>query len=556
MKILLTTINSKYIHQNLAVGLLYELNKEYPGLSCREFELKTPDSEIVAHCSSYNVVAFSCYIWNISRTLTVASLIKQTNPHCKILLGGPEVSYQWDDIIASPNIDFIITGEGEIPFTAFLENYPNLNSIPALIYKNENRVLENPMPETFDLKRMQNINPYLSVPAKELKHKICYIEASRGCPNRCGFCLAGLENKVRLLPLETIQNNLLYLMQHGKTIKFLDRTFNAHPDFAIDIFRFILEHYQPGNIFQFEIKADIIQDKLITFIRQHVPKGIFRFEIGIQTLNSQSNLEVKRKQNFENIKSFIAQVADIVEVHLDLIVGLPHDYWNDIRFSFEEVFKILAPELQLGFLKFLKGTPIRNDYSKHGYRFDPLPPYQIIESNYLSINELDEISLTEHTLNIFWNNKRALHTLRYVAKHYSVFDFLLGTGKFWKNKNNLQNTGIQDIFTILNEYSRHHFPDDIVLHELIALDFFLQHKVKPGLLLIPETDKKQRQQLMAQLKLNHHKFRYIICPVHFSVQELLKHQHAEAADDLLIIEYNGTELPRIILVDKFIGNRK
>ena len=547
MKVLLTTINSKYIHQNLAIGLLFALNKHHEELSLHEFDQKSGNDEITGFCSSYQLVAFSCYIWNIRQTLKVAKKIKQVNPACKILLGGPEVSYDWEEIIASRDIDFIICGEGEIPFLSFLNSYPIIDQVPGLIWKKEGEVIENYVPELFNLQQLQHTNPYQYLSPGDLKHKICYIEASRGCPNCCDFCLAGQQNKVRYLPMENIESNLLYLMEKGRVIKFLDRTFNANSAFAISIFQFILAHYKPGNIFQFEIKADILQEDIISFIRFHVPRGIFRFEIGIQTLNATSNSEVKRKQNFENIKTFIGKISDKIEIHLDLIVGLPHDYLADIKHSFEEVFKLFAPELQLGFLKFLKGTPIRENYQKHDYQFDPLPPYQIIESRYLTKVEIEEIALLEHSLDIYWNKKRALHTLRYVAVTYSIFDFLLGFGRYRKEKNGFQSNGLTELYTTLHEYSTLQYPDNYLLHELIALDYYLQHKVKPGIRFLPEISKGEKVEIFDKLKLNHHKYRYILHVVHFSLPKLVNSGIVDPSTNLLIIEYSGVDNPRIIV---------
>ena len=546
MKVLLTTINSKYIHQNLAIGILYELNKDYDGLCVTEFTSKTPFAEIAGCCSSFEVVAFSCYIWNIEQTLEASRQIKQLNPECKILLGGPEVSYEWDDIIARSEVDFIIVDEGEIPFAAFLKHYPNFAQVPGLIWKQDREIICNNEPEEFDLNHLKNINPYLNIPAEELKYKVCYVEATRGCPNRCGYCLAGLQNKLRYLPEEYIQSCLLHLMENGRVVKFLDRTFNANQSYAISIFKFIIEHHKPGNVFQFEIKADIYQAELIEFIKTNVPKGIFRFEIGIQTLNAKSNSEVKRSQNFENIKAYMHQVSDLVEVHLDLIVGLPYDYYNDIKYSFEEVFKLFAPELQLGFLKFLKGTPIRRDYRQHGYHFQQHPPYQVLESNYLSAQELKEIEHVEHALDIYWNKKRALHTLRYAALNHSIFDFLKGLGTYWSEHVNKRNIGLIGVYTTIYDYAVQHYPADNILVELIALDYYLQHKIKPATRFIPKVEKEQRLDAFNRLKLNHHKYRYAIHKVQFDVQHLLSDGVIVPKSDLLVVQFSGVEMPTIV----------
>lgn len=546
MNVLLTTINSKYIHQNLAIRLLYALNKEYEGLRLHEFTLKNIADEIAEQCMGYDMVAFSCYIWNISRTLEAARRIKQLNPACRILLGGPEVSYGWEELMDKPEVDYIILDEGEVPFAALLRSYPEVGSVPGLVWRRDGAAVKNSAPVLTDLQMLRGVNPYADMADDEILHKISYIESSRGCPNTCGFCLAGLHNKLRYLPEEAIEANLRYLMERGRVIKFLDRTFNTHPDFAIRIFRFIIDHHRPGNVFQFEIKADILQPELIAFIQQEVPKGLFRFEIGIQTLNAESNTEVKRRQNFENIKTFIASISSKVEVHLDLIVGLPHDYMADIRYSFEEVFLLFAPELQLGFLKFLKGTPIREQHAEHGYCFDPQPPYQIISSSYLSADELAAAAHAEHALDMYWNKKRALNTLRYVAQRYSSFDFLHGLGRYWHDKNGRRNCGITEVYIALREYSLVHFPHDVRLQELIALDYYLQHKIKPAAWLLPELGKEQRAETVAEYRLNHHRYRYVMHAVHFSVRKFVHSGLLEDADDLLIVQYSGDALPQII----------
>jgi len=547
MKVLLTTLNSKYIHQNLAIGLLYHLNRDYRGLNIKEFATKMPVEEVADYCSSFDLIAFSCYIWNIEKTLEVAKQIKHNNPSCKILLGGPEVSYEYYDVIELPYVDFIIVDEGEISFSVFLKKYPELNSIPGLVWKKDGEIISNELPEPFDLNSLKGINPYLHIPKDELKNKVCYVEASRGCPNRCSFCLAGLQNRLRYMPMDYIHGSLRYLMENGRTIKFLDRTFNANQKFAISIFQFILDNRRPSNVFQFEIKADIAQNELIEFVCNKVPKGVFRFEIGIQTLNDRANDAVHRRQNFENIKSFVRRVSERVEVHLDLIVGLPYDYYDDIKYTFEEVFKLFAPELQLGFLKFLKGTPIRKDYKQHGYRFQQHPPYQVLESKYLSANEIKQIEHVEHALDLFWNKKRAINTLRYVARKYSIFQFLKGLGEIWLKTYSHKNVGLVSLYNTLFHFSKSNYPDDVILIELITLDYYLSHKIKPASRFIPEIEKQQRITLYDKLGLNHHKYRYAFHPVHFDVKHLLQNNDVRFKTDILVVEFNGIDYPKVVV---------
>ena len=546
MRVLLTTLNAKYIHVNLAIRLLYELNRDKAGLAWKEFTIKEGKEEIAEFCKTFDVVAFSCYIWNIVPTLEVIKLLKIINPEIKILLGGPEVSYDWQDVIALQEVDYIIPGEGEIPFKEFMESFPDVKDVKNLIYKESGNVIHVPKSATFNLQNLKTILPYKNDEPESLKNRVLYIETSRGCPYKCEFCLASLDNNVRYLPMENIKANLLYLMQHGKVIKFLDRTFNVKKDFTLEIFNFILDNYNPGNVFQFEITADILHPDIIKFISEKVPVGLFRFEIGIQTINQKANLEVSRKQNFDKTKDIIRRLSGKIEMHLDLIVGLPLDYWDDIKFSFEEVFKLFAPELQLGFLKFLKGTPVREKYEQYGFVFDKTAPYQIIRSNYLSEEELAKIVKLEHALEIYWNKNRAIHTLKYITGKYGVFDFLTGLGDYFGTQREYHKYTLNDIYEILNSFVDTHYKGDEILKQLIAIDYYLQHKVKPKIQFLEEISRDEKVSIIENRNLNHHKFRYIILPVGFDFKIFSETGIIECKNNNLIIQYNGTEYPEIL----------
>jgi radical SAM superfamily enzyme YgiQ (UPF0313 family) len=529
------------------VRLLYQLNKDKHNIAYKEFSIKEDFDAIADYCSRFEILAFSCYIWNITQTIAVVKKIKAINPTIKILLGGPEVSYEWDKIIAINEIDFIITGEGEIPFAHFLDSYPNIDLIPNLVSKSNGEVKYIEQSVTFDVKNYEHIMPYQNDDVDSLKNKVCYIETSRGCPYKCEFCLASLDNKVRYLPDAAIKANLLHLMQHGKVIKFLDRTFNVKKDFTIDIFKFILENHRPGNVFQFEITADIVHPQIIQFINDHVPPCLFRFEIGIQTVNQKANLEVSRKQNFEKTKKVIEQLHHKIEMHLDLIVGLPHDYFEDIKYSFEEVFKIFPSELQLGFLKFLKGTPVRLKYETHGYKFDPEPPYQIIESNYLSKQELHQISLLEEALEIYWNKKRAISALKYVTANYSIFDFMLGLAQHFYAQSDFHKHSLATVYKLLNEFVTLNYNHDEKLKQLIAIDYYLAHKVKPQLLFLKEISNENKQELIQQHQLNLHKFRYLFFEIDFNYNLFKEQQILIEGKNNIILKYTGTDHAQVLV---------
>lgn len=536
MKILLSTLNSKYIHSNLAIRILYQLNKHHTNLSWHEFTIKQKIDEIIDKCLQYDVVTFSCYIWNITQTLAVTKELKKRNPNIKILLGGPEVSYDYDEIITRPDIDFIIVGEGEIPFASFVEHYSNPALVPNLVWKNNNEIIFNKQNVSFDVKDLAGINPYIDDSTEELKTKVLYLETSRGCPYKCEFCLASLDNKVRYLPMDTIKENLLFMMNHGRVIKFLDRTFNVKKDFTLDIFQFILDNHKPGNVFQFEITADILHPDIIKYVNEKVPKGLFRFEIGIQTLNQKANLEVSRKQNFEKTKGVIKAVEEKIELHLDLIVGLPLDYYEDIKYSFEEVFKLFPPELQLGFLKFLKGTPVREKHEQYNYVFDPNPPYQIIESKFLSKEELHKITLLEHALEIYWNKKRAINVLKYITETNSIFDFLVGLGEHFSKTKDLHKHSLEDVFEVFYSFLDIYFTENKIHKELLTFDYYTQSKIKPKAILNQPVSFEESSQLVQLHKLNHHTHRFVFQKFSVNpINPLIKEEKT------YVFKFNGVE---------------
>ncbi len=546
MSILLATLNSKYIHSNLAIRLLYQLNKSTAGLSWKEFTIKEPKDEIADYCKGFEVVAFSVYIWNITQTLEVCRKIKALNPDVKIMLGGPEVSYEYEPVIMLDEVDYIVVGEGEIPFARFLEKYQQDEIIPGVVSKKDGKIFYLPCLEDFDLKALEEINPYIDDAPEDLYNKVLYVETSRGCPYKCEFCLASLDNKVRYLSMTRIKDNLLHVMRYGRVIKFLDRTFNVKKDFTIEVFQFILDHHKEGNIFQFEITADILHADIIRYVNEVVPKGLFRFEIGIQTVNRQANLEVSRKQNFYKTKGVIEQVREKIEMHLDLIVGLPLDYWEDVKYSIEEVFKIFPPELQLGFLKFLKGTPVREKYEKHNYKFDPEPPYQIIESDYLSKDELYRITQLEFALEAYWNKKRLINTLKYVTIHYSIFDFLLGLGKYFGQKSDYHRHTLEELYQVAFQYIHIHYTEDKILKQLFAIDYYLQHKIKPKTLFMEEVERQEKNHLIEKLKLNHHKYRFGVFDIDFDFLAFQKEHAIHKSIRPLVIQYTGTDRATII----------
>lgn len=544
MQVLLTTLNAKYIHTNLAIRILYQLNKHRPDLLWKEFTIKENPETVAAYCAQFEVVAFSCYIWNITQTLVVCERIKALNPHIKILLGGPEVSYEYEAIIVRPDVDYIIAGEGEEAFASFLDQFPHVAGIPGLIYIENEHLHGTAVNQTVDLRLLESINPYADDKLDELAHKVLYVETSRGCPYKCEFCLASLDNKVRHLSNERIEANLLFLMQHGRTVKFLDRTFNIKRDFSLRVFNFIKTHHKPGQVFQFEITADILHPDLIQWVQTELPKGLFRFEIGIQTVNREANLSVSRKQQFEKTTAVIQAVRDFVELHLDLIVGLPLDSRPDVIHSINSVLALEPPELQLGFLKFLKGTPLRDKFNQHGYVFDNQAPYTIIESNYLSKGELADFTLAEAALEIYWNAGRLKNTLRYLAKGYDYYTPLEILGKALGERRQLHGTPLRTLYETARDTLRQAYPNDAVLDALMAYDYFMQFAIRPQGFILEEVAKKEKFEHLHQAGLNTHKNRYWVFDIPLNINAFINRNEVVLELTRVAFEYDGKEKPR------------
>jgi anaerobic magnesium-protoporphyrin IX monomethyl ester cyclase len=241
-----------------------------------------------------------------------------------------------------------------------------------------------------------------------------------------------------------------------------------------------------------------------------------------------------------------------VEMHLDLIVGLALDYFEDIKYSFEEVFKLYPLELQLGFLKFLKGTPVRDKANKHGFVYDPNPPYQIIESNYLSRAELHQIELVEHSLEVYWNKRRAFHTLTYVTKHYSIFDFFAGLGVYFSERKDLHQYTLKDIYELLFGFAETNYPTDSVLKQLITVDYYAYYKVKPQSLFCEELPRDEKFVLLNSLKLNHNKFRFVALPLTFDFDIFEKENRIEDSDCIVIFKYDGVEKATLQVVNALV----
>ncbi|WP_342578221.1 B12-binding domain-containing radical SAM protein [Psychrobacillus sp. FSL K6-2843] len=491
MNIILTTLNAKFIHTNLALRCLKAYAEpEYSPLIV-EYTIKDPTFNIVAdlYQKKPSIVGFSCYIWNIEETIKVIKMLKTVDPSITIILGGPEVSYDTNVWLRQvKEIDYIVVGEGEQAFKEtldFLSDKKDVKDVPGLAYVQNDKFILNPLPPKLDLR--ESPSPYrFEEDLAYLSKRIVYIETSRGCPFSCQFCLSSIEVGVRYFNREKVKEDIRYLMQNGaKTIKFVDRTFNISRSYAMEMFQFLIDEHLPGVVFQFEITADIMRPEVIQFLNDNAPAGLFRFEIGVQSTNDLTNELVKRRQNFEKLKRTVTMVKSggKIDQHLDLIAGLPEEDYTSFRRTFNEVFEMRPEELQLGFLKLLRGTGLRVEAEKYGYVYVDQAPYEIFSNNVLSFNDILRIKQVEDVLEKYWNAHRMDQTLEFLFDHIfeTPFDFFQQFGTFWEDRNwSRIGHQLEDLYTRLFDFlvNLEGIPLNTV-KSVMKLDYLSKQKFQP-----------------------------------------------------------------------------
>ncbi len=483
MKTLLTTLNAKYIHTSLALRLLYSTNYSTFDIDFKEYvikdDLKVITDDIIAQ--DYDVIGISTYIWNVELVKELCLNLKAANENIIIILGGPEVSYEPEYFINNFNIDYVVSGEGEEVLSKLLQAIEENDTkyIPGVSSKHiiSKHVLQS------DLSTIQNNHsPYqLAKDKKDFSNRIVYFESARGCPHQCAYCLSSLEKGMRFFDEDYVFSNLKYLIDNNvKTIKFLDRSFNANVDYALKILTFIIENHKPGQSFQFEVNADVMNTKIIDFVGQNAPRDLIRFEVGIQSTYNKTNLEINRYQDFSKLSSNINKMLSHqnITLHLDLIAGLPYEDLTRLSKSFDDVFAFRAPELQLGFLKMLRGTSLKDNADKYGYKYQDHAPYEMISNNWLSSSDVAKIHLVEEMLEKYWNSGYFKKSLPKILNLFdSSFDFFLKLGEFYVDHNySFSNYQLNDLFSRLEDFLK---INDIDLTGILKYDYYNYFKIKP-----------------------------------------------------------------------------
>ncbi len=453
-KIVLAALNAKYIHSNLALRYLsrFQDNHKKYDIVTREFTINQQLDFIVEELFRLqpDVILFSSYIWNVEALRQLCPLLKKIMPQCGIGVGGPEVSYESEAFLReNPAVDFVMRGEGELVFTKLLSHWnekqpASLEDIGSLTFRKGGEILSTMQEEPLDLSLLPF--PY-EEDFSDIRNQIIYYESARGCPYQCGYCLSSVEQGVRFVPLEKVLPDLQrFLDAEVPQVKFIDRTFNCRKSHAMAIWKYLHEHDNGVTNFHFEITADIIDDETIDFLKT-VRKGLFQFEIGVQSTNPHTIHAINRNVDFEKLSGIVKKIkaGENIHQHLDLIAGLPHEDYASFGKSFNDVYNLEPEQLQLGFLKVLKGSMLHQKQKEYEIVYHNTAPYEVLTTHMLPYTDTLRLKYIEEMVETYYNSGKFLHTLTYLVPLYeSPFAFYEALSQFWL-KEGCQHKGLSKI---------------------------------------------------------------------------------------------------------------
>ncbi|MBV1819153.1 B12-binding domain-containing radical SAM protein [Anaerosalibacter bizertensis] len=486
MKVLITTLNSKFIHSSLSIRYLKSFCKDIPNIEICEFTINQNKDYIAGEIYKMNpdIIAFSCYIWNLEETLDICNILKIVNPNIKIILGGPEVSFDGEEILKKYDfVDFIIYGEGEITFREFIIKLISENreyiDVKGLIYREEGKIVKNePRPFIEDLDIIPS--PYEDLSG--LKNKIVYYESSRGCPFNCQFCLSSTIKGVRFFSLDRVKEDLEKLIDaQVRQVKLVDRTFNTKKEYAMEIMKFIMDKNPENMNFHFEVTAHLLDKEMLDFLSK-AKEGLFQFEIGIQSTNPKTIEAIGRTTDIEKAKKVtkIIKGYQNIHQHLDLIAGLPYEDYNSFKDSFNEIYELRPEKLQLGFLKLLKGSGLRENIERYGFKFLNKSPYEVLETKYISYSEMLKLKTIEDLLEKYGNESVFENSLQYIITNYydTPFDFYEDFSSYWEEKQyHKLSHSKKGLYKILYNFYKDIVRENLqVFNEILKFDYILNNR--------------------------------------------------------------------------------
>ena len=441
MKILLAACNAKYIHSNPAVYDLKAYAAAYKdSVQIKEFTINQPKDEIMKEIyrSGADVVCFSCYIWNISFVRELIRDLKKILPDTAFWAGGPEVSFHAKDFLEDmPQVTGIMKGEGEETFLAlagyYLEGKGRLEEISGIVFRKEDVIVDNGFREPVDLDRI----PFIYENPENFENRIIYYESSRGCPFSCSYCLSSIDRKLRFRSLSLVKKELQFFLDHRvPQVKFVDRTFNCRHEHAMEVWKYILEHDNGVTNFHFEVSADLFREDELELIGRMRP-GLIQLEIGVQSANPETLEAVHRKTDLEKLRRNVEKIRSFhsVHQHLDLIAGLPCEDYESFRRSFDFVYSMKPDQLQLGFLKVLKGSLMEEKAREYGITCKSMEPYEVLSTRWISYEEILKLKTVESMVEVYYNSGQFQYTLNWLTGFWEdAFSFYEDLGRFYERK--------------------------------------------------------------------------------------------------------------------------
>lgn len=423
--ILLAAVNAKYIHSNLAVYSLRSYAAEYRDrIGLAEYTINNRMEQILQDIYKRRpkVLCFSCYIWNISMVCRVAEEFHKLCPQVPIWMGGPEVSYEVEAFMGThPYVTGVMMGEGERIFrnlcAYYLEGKGSLEQLRGIALRREESCDIHEPEAVLDMDEL----PFCYEDVEDFSNRIIYYETSRGCPFRCSYCLSSVEKQLRFRSLELVRRELQFFLDHRvPQVKFVDRTFNCNREHAMEIWRYIKEHDNGTTNFHFEIAADLMTEDEISLIRNMRP-GLIQLEIGVQTTNPQTIDEIHRRMDLAEVKRVVkcVQQPGNIHQHLDLIAGLPYEDYATFTASFDEIYALHPEQLQLGFLKVLKGSYMYDHAEDYGIVYQSEPPYEVLCTRWLAYEDICNIKLAEEMLELYYNSAQFPMSIRLLEQSFS-----------------------------------------------------------------------------------------------------------------------------------------
>lgn len=559
MKFLLTAINAKFIHSNPAIYSLRACvgEKLQPHVELAEFTINESLESILEGIwkRQPEVIGFSCYIWNWKLIREILTELPKILPDTEIWLGGPEVTYDGPGLLAElPQVTGIMAGEGEVTFREVLEQYlreadadrrseadnedrqaagrtaagrsvaERFGQIPGLCLASGYTAPR----ELTDLTTL----PFLYEDMVPFTNRIIYYETSRGCPYRCSYCLSSIDKKVRLRDMSVVNKELqFFLDQNVKQVKFIDRTFNCDHKHAMEIWQYIYEHDNGVTNFHFEISADILREEEIALLNRFRP-GLAQLEIGVQSTNPETIRAIHRVMDVDRLEKIVAAIhrGQNIHQHLDLIAGLPYEDYTSFGRSFDRVYGMQPEQLQLGFLKVLKGSDMHENAEKYGIRYLEQPPYEVLYTNWISYGEIRRLKRIEEMVELYYNSGQFTHTLPVLEKAFSgPFALYEALADYYQKQGYFTNSPARAYrYQILLEFAALKDPDNREIYrELLTYDMYLRENLKSRPGFAAEITEEEKQDIRRFYQTEEQERRYLPAYGEYDWKQLSRMTHME-----------------------------